>query len=124
MACTRRKLDFHNSTLLIVSHFYCTDDDDPDFAPKVQLIQCNHKVSFNNTFVSEIVFNYSKSKATSATENKHMPDVYYNMNCFLAFSACTNDHPIKDLNQLLPLVQTTDKDTPYISKCLLELNDD
>jgi hypothetical protein len=71
-ACTQRKLDFHNSNWPIGTHFYGTVGDDPDFLIKVQLIQCNHNVSFNNTVVSEIVFNYSKSKATRVTESKHI----------------------------------------------------
>jgi hypothetical protein len=123
-ACTRRKLDFHNCNWPIVSHFYCTDEDDPDFVLKVQLIQSNHNVSFNNTVVSEIVFNYSKSKATHATESKHMPNADYDMQCFLAFSACTDKHPIEDRTQLVPLVQTMDEDTNYIPTCPLGFNDD
>ena len=53
-----------------------------------------------------------------------MPNADYDMKCCMAFSACTNEHPIEDLAQLVTLVQTTDEDTNYISAHPLGFNDD
>jgi hypothetical protein len=53
-----------------------------------------------------------------------MPNTDYDMKCFLAFSSRTEDYPIKDLTQLVPLVQTIDEDTNYISTHPLKFNDD
>ena len=102
--CTRENFEFHNSNWPIVTHFYNSSEDNSDFVPSVHLLQCNHNVSFNSTVVSEIVFNYSCSKAKRCTENKHMPVADSDLKCFLALSATSDGHPIEDTTQLVPLV--------------------
>ena len=60
--CTQRKLEFHNSNWPIVCHFFSSsDNNDAEYVPQVQLILCNHNISFNSSVVSESAFNYSKS---------------------------------------------------------------
>jgi hypothetical protein len=53
-----------------------------------------------------------------------MRNVDYDMKCFLAFSACSGEHPTKSCTKLVPLVQTTDEDTNNISTHPLKFNDD
>ena len=114
-ACTREMIEFHNSNWPIVTHFYNTVGEDPDFVPCVHLLQCNHNVSFNSGVVSEIVFNYSKSQAERLVENKHMPNADHDFKSFLALSASSDEHPLEDLTQLVPLVGTPDDASVIVS---------
>ncbi len=41
-ACTKEKVEFHNSNWPIVTHFYNTGREDQDAVPCVHLLQCNH----------------------------------------------------------------------------------
>jgi hypothetical protein len=121
--CTRRKIEFHNSNWPIVTCFYTRQDSDSDEVPQVFLLNCNHNISFNSSVVSEIVFNYSKSVATRLSDSKHMSNADSNMKTFLAFTDCSDAHPSKDLTQLVPLVQTLEDYSTYISTRPLDIQD-
>lgn len=107
-ACTQRKLEFYSSNWPIVCHFFSCDKDNAAYIPLVQLINCNHNISFNSSVVSEIVYNYSKSHVSSLIDSKHMSNTDSDLKTFLALTDCTDGHAIEDHTQLLPLVQTAE----------------
>ncbi len=79
-------------------------------------ISCNAIiVSFNIAVVSKIVFNYSKSEVKHLVENKHTPNADHDLKCFLALCAPSDEHPSKDLSQLVSLIETIADDIIYIS---------
>lgn len=80
--CQHEVFKFHNRNWVIISHFFLDDNNDNDIF--VELLNCNHKISFNSIIVSEITFNYSCSIAPRAHKWKHLPNVDYDMKAFIA----------------------------------------
>ena len=44
-----------------------------------------------------------------------MPNADSDINTFLAFTNCTDGHPLENITQLVPLVQSSEDETAYIS---------
>lgn len=52
----------------------------------VELMSCNHNISFNCSVVSKILFNYLKSFAPNFVDGKHFPNVDSDKTSFLVYS--------------------------------------
>ena len=114
--CIQISLEFHNSNWPIVCHFFSSsDNNNGDYAPQVQLILCNHNVSFNGLVVSEIISNYSKSSVSHLVGSRYMLNANSDIKTFLAFTDCTDEHSMEDLTHLVPLVQTAEDEPSYIT---------
>jgi hypothetical protein len=72
--------------VILLAEYYFFPDDMNDDIVKVDLLNCNHTITFNSIIVGEIVLNYSKSDVPCVKDNEHLPNADYDIKSFLLYS--------------------------------------